>query len=375
MATAYGLLVQGVTPLSDEGLRRSYLQQSPGDHAELLRAWAAAARAASLPPDHYTAHLQGAVSLQESVQRLVDTGLRLNEPETSAALLKFALEEVAELLGARRVLLVLEAPAGSGAGATLAGAQVPEGESATDLLAAITPWLDEARRTRTLSLRHGPEGADAIDQRSCLIVPMSAPMVAQQQLLGFLYADLDGLFGRFHATDCHLLATLAAQAAVALANLRTQEGLERQVAERTAAAEQRAAELALINRIQEGIAARLGFQDIVDLVGEQLRSVLGSGDLGICAWEEARQEIVAVYAVEHGQRLPVTRHKLQVRDFIHKTLVEVKVFRFGSVEAQLRAGVPVMEGTDRARSTLGAPLLAGERLLGFVVIENQPLGR
>ncbi|HRD97565.1 MAG TPA: hypothetical protein PLA97_14335, partial [Rubrivivax sp.] len=65
---------------SDEGLRRSYLQQTFSEHAGLLRAWVAAARAAALPPERFTTHLQGAVSLQESVQRLVDTGLRLNEP-------------------------------------------------------------------------------------------------------------------------------------------------------------------------------------------------------------------------------------------------------------------------------------------------------
>jgi GAF domain-containing protein len=84
------------------------------------------------------------------------------------------------------------------------------------------------------------------------------------QLLGFLYADLDGLFGRLHDGDRDLLATLAAQAAVALANLRTQEGLERQVAERTAQLEQRSGELALINSIQQGVAAQLSFQGIVD---------------------------------------------------------------------------------------------------------------
>ncbi len=268
-ATAYALLVQGVRPLGDEGLRRCYLQRTFGEHADLLHAWVAAARSAGLPAERYTAHLQGAVSLKDSMQRLVDTGLRLNEPETSAALHEFVIEEVAELLGARRVLLVLEAPAGSSASASIAGSQVPEGESATDLLTAITPWLDEARRTRTLSLRLGPGGAEEIDQRSCLV----APMVAQQQLLGFVYADLDGLFGRFHDTDCHLLATLAAQAAVALANLRTQEGLERQVAERTAALEQRAAELTIINAVQQALAGELSMQGVYDAVGDKLREV------------------------------------------------------------------------------------------------------
>ena len=63
-----------------------------------------------------------------------------------------------------------------------------------------------------------------------------APLIAQRQLLGFLYADIEGVFGRFHDADRDLLAMLASQAAVALANLRASEGLEAKVAERTRAA-------------------------------------------------------------------------------------------------------------------------------------------
>ena len=140
----------------------------------------------------------------------------------------------------------------------------------------MTPWLDEAAATHEPRLRHGPEGAAEEDQRSCLV----APLVAQGELLGHLYADIEGAFGRFRDADRDLLAMLAGQAAVALANLRFAGGLEAQVAERTAEArsaqaeaEQRAGELALINGIQQGMAGSLDFQGIVDLVGDKLREV------------------------------------------------------------------------------------------------------
>ncbi len=74
---------------------------------------------------------------------------------------------------------------------------------------------------------------------------------------------------------------LASQAAVALANVRFAAGLERKVAERTAELEQRAGELTIINSIQQGIAGSLDFQGIVDLVGDKLREVLKSDDIGI----------------------------------------------------------------------------------------------
>ena len=114
IATAYALLVQGVSPLSDEGLRRSYLQQAFGEHAKLLRAWLNEARTAGLPRERFTTHLRGATRLQEAVQRLVDTGLRLNEQTTSAAL-----HSGAGNVGLDRA--VQRRPTGRGPGATEGG--------------------------------------------------------------------------------------------------------------------------------------------------------------------------------------------------------------------------------------------------------------
>ena len=364
METAYTLLVQATAALGDEGLRRSALH-APTSHAELVQGWVAHARAAGLPAARYTAHLQGTADLRESIERLVDTGLRLNEQAGSDALHAFLIEEVAELLGARRVLLVLE----TADGPAIAGAQVPEGETPDALLQAITPWLDEARRTRQTRLRHGPEGADDIDQRGCLV----APLVAQQQLLGYLYADLEGLFGRFHDGDRDLLATLAAQAAVALANLRTQEGLERQVAERTAALEQRAGELALINSIQQGLAAKLDFQAIVDLVGDKLREVFGSEDLSIRWWDAEADTIVQLYSVEHGAHLPkrpprpVGATAAPTRRLLHEGVGAY----FGTREEQVAAGIaaPRRAPTGACRSS-PRPSAARGACSACIVIEN-----
>ncbi len=301
----------------------------------------------------------------ESIELLVDTGLRLNEQASSDALHAFLIEEVAELLGARRVLLVLE----TADGLAIAGAQVPEGETPGALLQAINPWLDEARATRQARLRHGPEGADEFDQRGCLV----APLVAQRQLLGYLYADLEGAFGRFHDGDRDLLATLAAQAAVALANLRTQEGLERQVAERTEALEQRAGELALINSIQQGLAARLDFQAIVDLVGDKLREVFGSEDLSIRWWDDEADTVVQLYSVEHGQHLPKgpPRPVRATNRTAIRLLHEGVGSYFGTHEEQVAAGIGgATPGTDWCLSIIGAPIRGTRRVLGMIVIEN-----
>jgi signal transduction histidine kinase/GAF domain-containing protein len=362
LATAYGLLVQGVRPLSDEGLRRSHLQQSISFHAELLHAWVDEARTAGLPRQHYTAHLLGNTHLQEAVQRLVDTGLRLNEQTTSSALHAFLIEEVAERLGARRVLVVLE----SAEGRFIAGAQVPEGETADGLLRAIAPWLDETRRTRQTTLRHGPDGADELDQRGCLV----APLLAQGQLLGFVYADLEGLFGRLHEGDRDLLATLSSQAAVALANLRMQEGLERTVAERTAALEQRAGELALINGIQQRMVELLDFQAIVDLVGDRLREVFAGSDVCIRWFIPQSRSVMFAYEYVRGvrQRLP---DKVLSDAFwtAMTTLTEAPtVIIRRSLAEQLAAGDG--SAAKLPKSALLLKLAVGLRRVGTIAIDN-----
>jgi signal transduction histidine kinase/CheY-like chemotaxis protein len=163
-----------------------------------------------------------------------------------------------------------------------------------------------------------------------------------------------------------LLEMVAAAMGAALENARLFDETQRLLKE----TEARNAELAVINSVQQGIASSLDFQGIVEVVGGKLRSVFGVDDLSINVWEDGTQELVSMYAVEHGVRLPVMRHKVEPGTYTHQLIVAQKVVVFGSVEEQLRVGWWVMDGTDRARSILGVPMLAGERMLGFVALEN-----
>src|SRR6185312_7003149 len=157
------------------------------------------------------------------------------------------------------------------------------------------------RRTRAVALRHAPEGSAHLEQRSSLVVPL----IVQRDLIGYIYADIDGVFGRFHDRDRDLMAMLASQAAVALANVRVAEDLERKVADRTAELEQRAGELTIINSIQQGIGGSLDFQGIVDLVGDKLRDVLKSDDIGIAWLDHEARAFKNLYIIEHGKRLQI----------------------------------------------------------------------
>ena len=164
-----------------------------------------------------------------SVERLLDIGRRMSALRRADKLQTFLIDEAAALSGARRVLLVID----SLVGFEIAGARLPRGEDRQLLLQAVTPWLEEARRERCVRLRHGPEGAKAIEQRSCLV----APLIAQEMLLGYLYADVDGAYGRFDETDRDLLGLLTTQAAAVLANVRMVEETREALARQTATAE------------------------------------------------------------------------------------------------------------------------------------------
>ena len=287
----------GIAGLSDEGLRRNYLNKVDA-HREIVAALARRTRAAppvagsGAPP-----HLAGEANLREPFERLVDTGLRLNELRSAAELHEFLIDEATELSRRR---------------ARAAGAGVARRPATRRLAACRTARM----RRRCCRRRHAVARGGAphprrepaprpgrrrteLDQRSCLV----APLIAQRELLGYLYADIEGAFGRFHDADRDLLGDAREPGGGGARQRRAGRGAGAQGgrAHRAAQLEQRASELAIINSIQQGMAAELDFQAIVDLVGDKLREVfstrrhrhllVGRADATGCT---------TLYAYEHG---------------------------------------------------------------------------
>ena len=364
---AYSLMLASVRNVPDEGLRRSYLNKLQV-HRTLVPAWLAEAARRGLPDAQRLAHLRLPSSLSDPFKRLVDSGLRLNQLRSEAALHDFLIDEVTELSGAERVLLVLEGVGGR----RVVGALLPSDEDAAALLQAVNLWLDEAAATREPRLRHGPEGATEEAQRSCLVTPL----VAQGELLGHVYADIEGAFGRFRDADRDLLAMLAALAAVALANLRFAVGLEAQVAERTAEArsaqadaEQRAAELAIINGIQQAMADSLDFQGIVDLVGDKLREVLHTDTLGIRWYDDEARRVSFLYEVERGQRIHPAPRQIVPGGPVEQLSRARQPLLYPTREAMRAAGL-LRVGAEQCLSAMRVPIVRGERMVAFISLEN-----
>ena len=88
---------------------------------------------------------------------------------------------------------------------------------------------------------------------------------------------------------------------VALENARLFDETQRLLKE----TEQRNAELAVINSIQQGLASKLELQAVIDLVGDKLQQVLAADAVGIALLDVERDVFSFPYVQESGRRLVI----------------------------------------------------------------------
>src|SRR4029077_18851717 len=123
------------------------------------------------------------------------------------------------------------------------------------------------------------------------------------------------------------------------------------------------------NRIQEGMAAELDFQAIIDLVGDKLREVFNTGDIGI-RWYEAGMGVMHyLYQYEHGTRQTVSpRPPLKSGPWakIAQTRQPLVLNR----KEALALGAMALPGTDQSQCVVYVPILGSNRALGLIILEN-----
>ena len=94
---------------------------------------------------------------------------------------------------------------------------------------------------------------------------MFVPLIASGIVTGFISLQNVDRENAFNESDVRLLETLANSMSVALENARLFDETQRLLKE----TDQRAAELAIINSVQAGLASKLDAQGIYDLVGDK----------------------------------------------------------------------------------------------------------
>ncbi len=132
---------------------------------------------------------------------------------------------------------------------------------------------------------------------------------------------------------------------------------------------QRNAELAIISSVQAALASRLDFQALIDLVGDKLREVLQTPDMGIRWYDEETKFFHYLYEYEHGERLFFPSQPVDPQGQFSRILNTRQPLLWNTV-AEGDAVAPSLPGTDSSKSGISAPIISSDRVIGNIIIEN-----
>jgi len=134
--------------------------------------------------------------------------------------------------------------------------------------------------------------------------------------------------------------------------------------------EQRNAELAVINSIQQGMASALTFQGIVDLVGDKLRELFRTGSIGIHWWDEASRMLQRIYLYVDGERIHAPPYAPLPGGAPERILLHRQVLVANNPQEHQACGFSTPSGAPPVGSSIGVPIVANDRALGGIVLQN-----
>ncbi|MEX2603000.1 MAG: GAF domain-containing protein [Gracilimonas sp.] len=166
----------------------------------------------------------------------------------------------------------------------------------------------------------------------------------------------------FSESDVQLLSTLSNSMSAALENARLFNETE-----------QRNAELAVINSVQEGLVAEMDLQGIYDLVGDRIRDLFDAQVAGICTFDHENHTEKFQYLFENGERFyPDARPIDKLRQYLIQSQKMIWINEnasqaFSSITGETQTSVP---GTKLAKSMVYVPLVIGDTVRGYVTLQN-----
>ena len=195
-----------------------------------------------------------------------------------------------------------------------------------------------------------------------------APLVVGDQGRGVISLQNLDRENAFSESDVRLLMTLASSLSVALENARLFDETKRLLAE----TDERAAELAVVNRVQEGLAAKLDMRAMYDLVGDKIREIFDAQVVTIATYDHDAETMTIPYSIERGVHLPGWEDPIPlsgVARWLIKTRAPIVVnedwpgwLASNGIDAALLGETP--------KAVAFAPLVAGDRVTGTISIQN-----
>ena len=190
------------------------------------------------------------------------------------------------------------------------------------------------------------------------------PIPAGDRVLGVVTVASRPTENAFSEADERLLSTFAASMGVALENARLFDETKRLLAE----TDQRAAELAIINSVQEGLAQKLDMQAMYDLVGDKIQEIFDAQvvDIGILDRDADRHPL----PVHHRARRPVPDEPFEIIGF-RKHVMETREPLLIDERSTERAssGQPGRSGRTGEIVVVG-PLIVGGEARGVISLQN-----
>src|SRR6056297_371803 len=195
--------------------------------------------------------------------------------------------------------------------------------------------------------------------------PMSmlfVPLIIDDTVTGCLSLQNLDREQAFQESDVQLLTTLANSISIALENARLFNETE-----------QRNAELAVINSVQQGLVAEMDMQGIYDLVGDRIRDLFDAQVVGINTIDNQKKIEHFHYFYEDGGRIyPESRPLDKLREYLVQTKKLLLVNENLQEKTEGITGSPVkaIPGTVMPKSILFVPMVVVDEVRGYVSLQN-----
>jgi signal transduction histidine kinase len=193
---------------------------------------------------------------------------------------------------------------------------------------------------------------------------LQVPLLIDGRLSGMISLE-DQRPDAFSESDVRLLITLANSLTVAIENARLFDETQHLLSE----SQQRNAELAIINSVQEGLVAEMEMQAIYEIVGDKVVQIFDAQVVTINRLHQESRLNEYVYSFEHGRRGKIVLRPItpMIRDLLDHG--EPTIVNFGTHEMRANGLIETVDGDD-VLSYITAPLKRGDQVTGYVSVQN-----
>ncbi len=170
----------------------------------------------------------------------------------------------------------------------------------------------------------------------------------------------------FNDADLRLLTTITNSMSVALENARLFDETNRLLKE----TEQRTAELAVINSVQEGLVREMNMQAIYDLVGNRICELFDTQTVLIRTFNHREQLENWHFVIEKGQRFYSNPRPIM---WANKLMIDTRqplLINENYIETAQKHGSPGVSKGLPPKSALFVPMIVGDVVRGSVSLQN-----